>query len=147
MSILCGVSIIVARIINSNLADKIGILQGTFINYVVGLIFSVIFLLLSREFTSFSHIKFYSIPLWVYSGGLVGVIVVVLSSYIVPKIPVFCSTLIIFVGQLFAGILIDYINSNKLSIGKLIGGIMVLIGLTYNLLVDKKEKVLESQVN
>lgn len=34
ISILAGVSIVVARIINCNLAKIIGIFQGTFYNYV-----------------------------------------------------------------------------------------------------------------
>ncbi len=42
ISILAGVSIVVARIINSNLAEKIGIFQGTFFNYITGLLFSFI---------------------------------------------------------------------------------------------------------
>lgn len=137
VSILAGVSIVVARIINSNLARKIGIFQGTFFNYIIGLLFSTIFLIFSNEISSISNIIFYSIPLWAYLGGLAGVLVIVLSNYIIPKISAFYLTLLIFIGQLLAGIIIDYLISNKVSIGKIIGGILVLIGLTYNLIIDK----------
>lgn len=141
ISILAGVSIVVARIINSNLAKIIGILQGTFINYIIGLLFSLIFLLLSSEFLRIPSIKFGSIPLWAYLGGLLGVLVVVLSSYITPKISAFYLTLLIFIGQLFSGIIIDYFTLNGLSIGKVIGGFLVLLGLTYNLIIDKKHEM------
>jgi bacterial/archaeal transporter family-2 protein len=138
ISILAGVTIVVARIINSDLANRIGILQGTFFNYVIGLFFSALFMFFSKEAIGMS--KFQSVPLWAFLGGLVGVLVIVLSSYITPKISSFYLTLLIFIGQLFAGIIIDYYTLNKLSIGKIIGGLLVLIGLSYNLIIDKKQE-------
>ncbi|EEM04957.1 hypothetical protein bmyco0002_26140 [Bacillus pseudomycoides] len=39
IAILAGISIVVARIINANLAAKIGIFQGTFVNYITGFVF------------------------------------------------------------------------------------------------------------
>lgn len=141
ISILAGVSIVISRIINSNLAEKIGIFQSTFFNYIVGLFFSLIFLLISKEYLFISNMKLQSIPLWAYLGGLAGVFVVTLSSYVTPKISAFYLTLLIFIGQLFAGILIDYLTLKQLSIGKIIGGLLVLTGLTYNLLIDKKLEI------
>lgn len=137
ISILAGVSIVIARIINSNLANEIGIFQGTFFNYVTGLVLSSIFLFFSNETLKLSISKINCIPSWAYLGGIVGVLVVVLSSYITPKISAFYLTLLIFIGQLFMGIIIDYFTLNKLSIGKILGGILVIIGLSYNLTVDK----------
>ncbi|MBL3200325.1 EamA-like transporter family protein, partial [Klebsiella pneumoniae] len=52
-------------------------------------------------------------------------------------------TLLIFIGQLFAGTIIDFFLTNELSIGKVIGGIFVLIGLTYNLLIDRPIKTVK----
>lgn len=137
ISILAGVSIVVARIINSNLALKIGIFQGTIINYVVGLFFSILFMLLSRELSCLSPTKIHDLPLWAYLGGILGVFVVVLSSYITPKISAFYLTLMIFIGQLFVGIALDYFIFKQLSIAKIVGGIFVLLGLSYNLKLDK----------
>jgi len=141
ISILVGISVVVARIINSNLAKRIGIFQGTFFNYVTGLFFSFIFLLLSNEALTISSIKMNSIPLWAYLGGLSGILVIVLSNYITPKISAFYLTLLMFIGQIFVGIIIDYFTLDKLSIGKIIGGLLVLIGLTYNSLIDKNQKL------
>lgn len=137
IAILAGISIVVARIINANLAAKIGIFQGTFFNYITGLFFSFLFLLFSNESLHISTATLQSIPFVVYLGGLVGVIVIVLSNYITPKILSFYLTLLIFVGQLFMGVLIDFFNSGDVSIGKIIGGFLVLLGLTYNLMLDK----------
>jgi len=139
ISILAGVTIVIGRIINSILADKIGTFQGTLINYVVGLSFSILFLLISNEKFAVSFASMKTIPLWAYFGGLAGVVVIVLCNYITPRISSFYMTLLIFIGQLFIGIMIDYFTFHDLSIGKLVGGLFVLIGLTYNLWIDKKQ--------
>ncbi|EJR53618.1 hypothetical protein IIM_02397 [Bacillus cereus VD107] len=142
IAILVGVSIVVARIINANLATKIGIWEGTFFNYITGLFFSALFLIFSTDSLYISRLQ--SIPFAVYLGGLVGVIVIVLSNYITPKISAFYLTLLIFIGQLFMGTVIDFLLSNELSIGKIVGGILVLLGLTYNLLVDRPIKTVKN---
>ncbi|CAH2463751.1 MULTISPECIES: DMT family transporter [Bacillus] len=143
IAILVGVSIVVARIINANLAKKIGNWEGTFFNYITGLFFSMLFLIFSSDSLYISSHTLQSIPIAVYLGGLVGVIVISLSNYITPKIPAFYLTLLIFIGQLFTGTIIDFFLSHELSMGKIVGGIFVLIGLTYNLLVDRPIKTVK----
>ncbi|MDH4422023.1 DMT family transporter [Bacillus cereus] len=144
IAILVGVSIVVARIINANLAKKIGNWEGTFFNYITGLFFSMIFLIFSSDSIYISSHTLQKIPFVVYLGGLVGVIVISLSNYITPKISAFYLTLLIFIGQLFMGTIIDFFMTNELSIGKIIGGILVLIGLTYNLFVDRPIKTVKN---
>ncbi|CDM67254.1 hypothetical protein CM240_0075 [Clostridium bornimense] len=135
---LSGVSIVVSRIINANLSTKIGMYQSTFYNFLTGLIFSIIILIFSNEVFSESISILNKIPLTAYLGGLVGVASISLSNFIAPKISAFYMALLVFVGQLFAGIVIDYFTMGELSIGKILGGIIVVIGLGYNLLIDKK---------
>ncbi|WP_144507149.1 DMT family transporter [Bacillus mycoides] len=144
IAILAGVSIVIARIINANLAKEIGNWEGTFFNYITGLFFSMLFLIFSSDSLYISSHTLQSIPVAVYLGGLVGVIVISLANYITPKIPAFYLTLLIFIGQLFTGTVIDFFLSNELSIGKIVGGIFVLIGLTYNLLIDRPFKTVQN---
>lgn len=138
-AIAAGVSNVITRNINSGLAQRIGLLQGTLVNYVVGLFFSLIFLMISNEFFKLSIVSFKSMPTWAYLGGLLGVIVIVLSNLITPKISAFYLTLFIFVGQLFTGVIIDYFTTGQASAGKIFGGLLVLTGLAYNLSIDRKE--------
>lgn len=141
LSVFTGITVVYTRIINSSLAEKIGTFQGTLINYITGLSFSIIFLFVSRETINLSYAGMNSIPIWAYFGGLIGFAIIILSNYITPRISAFYSTLLMFVGQLFIGILIDYFSTHTMSMGKLIGGLLVMIGLTYNLWLDKKQKV------
>lgn len=138
IAILSGVTIVVSRVINANLAEKIGLFQSTFYNFLTGLILSTLLLLFTKENFSFDIITNSYVPIYSYLGGLIGIFSISLSNYVAPKISAFYMTLLIFIGQIGIGIFIDYIVSNEISIGKIIGGILVTIGLSYNLFLDKK---------
>lgn len=137
--ILAGTAVVVARSINANLARKIGLNSSTFFNFIVGLILSFIILIIfGGGLGSFSTVDIGAIPLWAYIGSVVGVGVVFLSNYTAVRMSAFYLTLLIFIGQLFSGVLIDFVILDSLSLGKLLGGLLVLIGLSYNLYLDKR---------
>lgn len=138
VAIAAGASIVISRNINSILAEKKGLLTSTFFNYLTGLSLSIIFLLISSESIKQSYSLLGTVPLWAYLGGLLGVAVVAISNLVTPKISAFYMSLIIFVGQLFTGIIIDYFALGLISAGKIIGGLLVVAGLIYNLNIDNK---------
>lgn len=139
LAFLAGASIVVARIINANLARKIGLFQGTIINYITGLSLASIFFLILGDKTHFGDDIFRGIPFWAYLGGLVGIMVVMLSSYLTHKVSSFYMTLFVFIGQLVFGMIIDYFGHIDVSLGKIVGGTLVLTGLIYNLMLDRKD--------
>ncbi|NMM61741.1 EamA-like transporter family protein [Clostridium sp. P21] len=139
LALASGLTNVLGRIINSNLANKIGILPGTFYNYLTGLITSTIFFMFSSNTIRYSPDKFLSLPVYAYIGGALGVVVVGICSYITPKISALYATVLLFVGQLFAGIIVDYFTLHVLSTGKVVGGVLVLLGLVYNAFVDKND--------
>lgn len=141
LAVLCGCITILSMIINSHLSKKIGVFQGAFINYIVGLFSTILLLTIVKNPVDLSFSSFTGIPLWALLGGLLGVMVVSASNIVIPKIPTIYTTLLIFIGQLFTGILIDYFRVGFVSKGKIIGGLFILIGLIYNSNVDKKEIV------
>jgi len=65
--------------------------------------------------------------------------VVILGNITVVKVSAFYLTLLIFIGQIFSGILIDAVISGEFSARILTGGILVAIGLCVNLLLDRKK--------
>ena len=127
-AILCGVTNVLSRSVNFVLSDKIGMYQSTFFNYVFGLAGSILILLISGETFKLFSASSYNAPWYIYAGGLLGVAVVTLLSYL---------TLLLFVGQLFTGIIIDGLSTGKISIYQVVGGLLVVIGLSYNLYIDK----------
>ncbi|MGH4137145.1 DMT family transporter [Clostridium sp.] len=142
LAVLCGCFTIISMIINSHLAKKIGVLKGTLINYIVGLLSTIILMIIVRSSLKLSPSIFTKIPWWALLGGMIGVVVVASSNIVLPKIPTIYTTLLIFIGQLFTGILIDYFRMGFVSKGKIIGGLLILLGLLYNSNVEKKELIL-----
>ncbi|MET3290220.1 UNVERIFIED_CONTAM: transporter family-2 protein [Brevibacillus sp. OAP136] len=138
LALIIGVLIIFSMIINSHLARRIGVLQGTWVNYLVGLAGSAVLLFAAGDGLAIAGIPWESIPFWAYLGGAVGVLIVALSNIVIPTIPAIYSTLLMFVGQLFASMLIDYAVGHPITIGKIVGGLLILGGLMYNFFIDKK---------
>ena len=137
LAIIAGAMVILSMIINAKLANKIGVLQGTFINYVSGLIFVLILMLVFKT-PGVETIKLNNIPVWAFCGGLIGILIVAGSNVIIPKIPAIYTTLFIFTGQIIAGITLDFIIDDKISKGKIIGGLLIVLGIAYNSRIDKK---------
>ncbi len=144
VSLLAGGTIVISRTINGKLSSHTSLLTGTFYNYLVGLIVAILVLpLLGRnEFDSFQFLYKPS-SLWIYLGGILGTVAVFLSNAVVVKISAFYVTLLMFLGQLFAGLLIDILSSGSFSLKQFLGGLLVLIGFCVNLLFDKQKASLQ----
>lgn len=140
VSVLAGAAIVFTRIFNSKMAEKMGLFQGAFINFLAGLITSIILTLVMKEFLIISHEQFIGVPLWAYLGGMFGIVIVVLSSYLTPKVSAFYLTLVIFIGQILTALVIDYFITQEIPVGKSIGGVLVIIGFLYNLKIDYQKK-------
>ncbi len=144
-TLLTGFTIVMNRIINSSLAERIGIFQSTLYNYITGLVTSFLFALFIRETNIQNGIDFGAIPFWAYLGGFVGVIVIVLSSYLTPRISALYLTLLLFIGQIFTGIIIDFFSTGEFAVSKLVGGLFVVGGLAYNLFLDAQKESVKSE--
>lgn len=144
LAFICGGLTIVSIIINANLGQKLGAFQGGIINYIIGLTVTLIIMTLLAIIGKFEMSSFNGIPFYAYLGGLVGVIVVVASNIVIPKISAVYSTVLIFIGQIFTGIFIDYLTLGNISIGKVIGGLIIIGGIMYNSYVDKNSLIVKS---
>ncbi|EQB89187.1 transporter family-2 protein [Clostridium punense] len=144
LAFICGGLTIVSIIINANLGQKLGAFQGGLINYIIGLTVTLIIMTLLAIIGKFEMSSFNGIPFYAYLGGLVGVIVVVASNIVIPKISAVYSTVLIFIGQIFTGIFIDYLTLGNISIGKVLGGLIIIGGIMYNSYVDKNSLIVKS---
>ena len=139
LAIIGGFLTILSMVVNASLAKRIGVFQGAFINYIGGLIVILLITMGLREYLHMESLA--NIPFYAFLGGALGVAIVASSNVIIPKIPTIYSTLLIFIGQIFTGIIIDYLRLSYISKGKIIGGLIVVLGILYNSNVDKKQLV------
>lgn len=138
ISIASGGIVVLSRILNTVLTDSIGLMESSFFNYLTGFISSVILFFIMKDTIQLSN--FTNTPIWAYLGGLIGVIIVILSSVVTPKMSVFYISLIIFIGQLLTGIIIDCLTLKTIPFNKIIGGLLVVCGLFYNIRIDSLTK-------
>lgn len=139
LAVLGGVLTTLSMVVSSTLGKKIGLIQSTIIHYIGGLIGGIFILigLGSKIVPSITDMS--KMPLYIFLGGLIGVIVVYISNIVIPKIPVVYSTLLMFSGQMLCAIIIDAIVMGDFSWIKLLGAIIVVLGVLYNSRVDAKE--------
>ena len=138
-----GISIVCARSFNAYLANKIGAIESSFFNYFTGFITSIIFLV-CFSFSSYqTFFKFDELPnYWMLLGGIIGVANIIILNIVVNKIPPLQLTLVIFIAQLLSGMLLDLFLYNIFSIQKLIGCLIVVVGLLHYQYVLRKEQTL-----
>ena len=136
-----GALTLISMITNSKLSTHVGTRQSTLVNFTAGLIVSIILYFLFQETT----FKLISLPLWAYFGGLMGIFIVIISNIVIPKIPTVYTTLLIFIGQLLTGVLIDFIQYRELSVYKFIGVLLITAGLYFNFIIDKKDQLKKAQ--
>ncbi|HWR23927.1 MAG TPA: DMT family transporter [Feifaniaceae bacterium] len=138
LGILAGGTIVVARMCNAGLSERIGNYKSTFYNYVTGLLGSALLLFVMGGARPSGIAQPFTIAM--YLGGMIGVLNMLVSNYITPRMSAYVLTLLIFISQLASGIVLDALMGYGVSIGKVAGGVLVLLGLLYNQNVDKKAK-------
>ena len=71
-------------------------------------------------------------------GGLMGVVTVSAQNYISPRMSAFRLTLILFIGQIFTGLVLDMLAGSGGSFQEWIGGAFAVLGLSLNALFDRR---------
>ena len=135
LSLAAGVAVVLSRSINARLAEGVGALPGSFINHLAGLPVTLLLVAASRE----------GLPLfpaltlgrsWIYLGGVLGVGVVVLFNILVPRISQFSLTVLVFVGQVLAGVLLDLLQGHFKADASFFGGLLIAAGIALNLAIE-----------
>lgn len=139
LAVLGGVLTTLSMVVSSTLGKRIGLIQSTIIHYIGGLVGGIFILIGLGSATTPSIMEMSNIPIYIFLGGIIGVMVVYISNVVIPKIPVVYSTLLMFSGQMICAIIIDAIVIGDFPILKLVGAIIVVLGIFYNSRVDAKE--------
>ncbi len=138
LAIIVGVSIVVAMVQNGALSERIGYKNTTLINFITGFLASaLIFIFTGWHLKTFINLK--SMGPVGYIGGALGVIVVLLSNIVIHKIPVIESAMLAYVGQLACGLVIDALMGINLSFGKIIGCVLIILGVIINSYIDRSK--------
>jgi len=131
LALMAGSLVILCISLNGLLAKKVGLIQSGITNYFVGLLCSFIYLLIISGFSLKGLVLYQHIPFYCYLGGVIGSFIMVLNSLVILRLSAVYVTILLFLGQLSTGLVIDFFQKGNVSIGKLIGGFVLLIGLLF----------------
>lgn len=129
LAVANGVVNIINKMINLRAKQSLGTANGTLINYLEGTLLSLAVVLLAgnSRLTDLSYLK--TVPPVYFFGGLFGLISMVLILIGMSKNQVSFSTVVVLVGQLGAGLLIDTIAAGRVAPLKIAGMVLVILGV------------------
>jgi transporter family-2 protein len=122
---LSGAGVVVGRMLNAQAGGRVGLGRSTFNNYWVGLVCCLAAMLLAGGGLVFPR---EAAGPFMYLGGALGVGVVMISSLVSLKIPTLRMTLLVFISQMAAALLLDAWMSGAFSLPRAAGCALVLAG-------------------
>ncbi len=132
LALISGIAMAVQGGINSALGKIVGLLEATFIVHFTAAIFvGVMLFILNMGGNGFTKIS--DVPWYLWSGGLIGVLITYGVVASIPKVGVSVATTAIIVGQVTTAMLIDYFGFfglEKISISwiKFLGVVLLALG-------------------
>jgi transporter family-2 protein len=140
LALISGLLPSISFIMNSQLGVARGIFKSAWMNYAVGLATTLVLIAIVRPPLAQGAAGLGGTGiLYIVGGGLLGVVMVVATNFIFPKIPALWSTLLMFTGQALTGVVIDAIAQGSFSGRKLAGTLIVLAGMGVNAALDRKK--------
>src|ERR1035437_3192244 len=141
-AIAAGGLVVFSMVMNSQLSRSVGVFQGVFINFAVGLLTSLLVYFLCSYFGTEVLNKNIILPPWyAFFGAFLAIAVVASCNIVIPKIPVVYSAVLIFLGQIITGLILDTLISGYSDIYKVIGAVLITAGLFLNAKIDAKLQV------
>ncbi len=138
LSFLVGVLLVLQRVINANVATKTNFIVSTAQTYITGLPIAIVVLFLLGSGENLVTNFYLPQNILLYTGGLFGILTILFSSICVSKIPSYKLSVLLFIGQVFFGVVIDSIITQQIVAINLIGGVIITFGLCVDTFINTK---------
>ena len=138
-SFAAGIGLVVSRVISASLAEYSGTVGSSLINHMIGLPLAVLLLFVvgSSELAALPG-SLTGAPAWSYLGGVVGMLIIVITNVVLSRISAFQVSLLLFVGQVFSSAAIDILMGVDFSGRVFYGGVLIAAGILVNTILEKK---------
>jgi len=128
-----GVSVGLSAVLNSQLGTRKGILYSTRANYTTGLLTAALIFVAARDpVPGILEAITAAGPLLALSGGMMGIVVVMTINVVMPRLPVFTATILMFAGQTVTGIFMDALRDGVIDPRKIAGTTILVAGLVFD---------------
>lgn len=127
---LSGVLLACMQSFNGQLSTSIGIYTTSFIVHFIGAILLIFYIKIIKK----EKIRLAPMPLYVYSGGICGLMLVSFTSLTISHIGNVLTTCLSIAGQIFLSILLDHfglfgVQKNKFNIKRIPALILIIAGI------------------
>ncbi len=141
IAVFSGMVNILNRMINLEAKKRLGVFKGTLLNYVEATALSAILVALFYHNAHIFNTAFLKeVPPVYFTGGFFGLLSLVLVMVGMSHVKVVYATVIVLLGQLGIGYIVDSIILGKLVYIKIIGIIFILIGVIYDKRIELSDK-------
>lgn len=131
LALFLGCLNVINRTVNFQATKHLGNNSGCLMNYLIGSIASLCVVLAYPEAKT-GMTQLTQAPFWLYLGGVFGVIAFFLNITSLNKMNLFQSAIIILIGQLIASFLLDLAFGYSFSFIKVIGIVIMTIGVIWD---------------
>lgn len=131
MALALGCVNVINRTLSFQATKHLGNNSGCLMNYIVGTIASFVVLLIYPQ-SKEAIIHLNQAPIWLYLGGVFGVIAFFLNITSLHKMNLFQSAIIILIGQLIASFVLDMYFGYSLSFIKIVGILIMIVGVIWD---------------
>lgn len=131
--ILAGLILSMQQTFNGALGQKIGALESSFMSFFTGSIFLSIAVIF---FGNGNILAIFNVPFYYLIAALFGIIFLSLMPFTIPRIGVTNSLVMVIIGQLVSGLIIDHFGLFgseivKINIHKMIGIILLICSIFF----------------
>lgn len=130
IGVIGGVAVGIQSPLSSMISQKLGVLESIFIVHLGGAIFALIPLII---YGGGKLSQWRSVPWYALCAGAFGLVVIFAMSYMIPRVGVATSLIILLAGQLLIGTVLDYFGwlgaaQKSLDVTRILGLAVVLLG-------------------
>ena len=119
------------RMTNVRAGKLFGTANGALINYLEATVLAIALVFITGKGAELSPAHMASVPLWVYLGGVAGLLAMVLIITGTPRTNVFISTILTLAGNLGMSLVLDYLFYEMFSWKRVVGVCLVLTGAAW----------------
>ncbi len=146
LSILAGAATILSRTINASLSREIGKYQSSLMNYLIGFPISLALAAVVLAGSGMPEITAGAGNPWIYCGGVIGVVTLLICNVAVPQMSSFLFTLLALIGQILTGVVLDLLLGKGYSGASFYGGLIIAFAVAVSMVLERMEDRKNTQV-
>ena len=144
LALATGINLAFTNTFNASLGRRVGVFSGALVNYLVGFAVSLCFVAVLGQWVWPASTAEGFRPL-LFVGGALGVLAISGTNVVFPRISVVYATVLMFVGQIAAGMAVDAVGGIPATPLKILGGALIPLGLLCNTRLDKRRAAAKEQ--